>query len=116
MKLYRGIKSTGIHMNGRVCIQRSLLPVLVFFLLILSFPETGYARKPDIDSLRQRVKKKKYKFRVGENSATKYSLEQLCGLKIPPAALKMKPSDPPKQTLDDNFAGNSQLGYCFRNG
>ena len=109
--MYRGVKSTGIHMNGRVCIQRSWLTILVFFLLIFSFSETVYGRKPDIDSVRKRVKKKKYKFRVGENSATKYSLEQLCGLKIPPAALKAKLSAAPQQTLDDNFDWR-QLGGC----
>jgi len=37
----------------------------------------------DIEALRQRVEAEGWTFTVGENSATQYTLDQLCGLKVP---------------------------------
>lgn len=39
--------------------------------------------KPDIEAVRQRVRQKNHTFRVGPNPATEFTLEQLCGTKVP---------------------------------
>ena len=39
--------------------------------------------RPDIEAVRQRVLQKRYAFRVGPNPATDYTLEQLCGTRVP---------------------------------
>jgi cathepsin L len=43
----------------------------------------GYTARPDVAAVRKKVKDKGYTFIVGENPATQYSLEQLCGTKMP---------------------------------
>ena len=52
-------------------------------LLMAMIMQQGYAAKPDIVALRKKVKERGYTFEVGENPATKYSLDQLCGTKMP---------------------------------
>ena len=52
-------------------------------LLMAMIMQQGYAAKPDIVALRKKVKERGYTFEVGENPATKYSLQQLCGAKMP---------------------------------
>ena len=76
------------------------------FLAVTGFlVSDSFGKKPDIDAVKQRVREKKYSFEVGENPATQYSLDQLCGLKVPlnlqtplKDTLKASPED-----LPDNF-------------
>jgi parallel beta-helix repeat protein len=43
----------------------------------------AFAQRPDVEKVRKRVREKGYTFEVGENPATRYTLQQLCGTKLP---------------------------------
>ena len=75
---------------------------IVQFLLAVVFIDSAYGAKPDIAAVQKKVRDKHYKFRVGPNPATQYSLEQLCGLKIPAdvSAPKLKAPLPPQELPD----------------
>lgn len=77
----------------------------VGFSLVLALVVSGYADKPDLQAVQKRVREKQYKFRVGPNPATQYTLEQLCGLKVPPSVASQKVSapPPPQDPLPESF-------------
>ena len=53
------------------------------FCLIAATPALAQLTKEDIATLREQAEREGWTFDVGENEATKYSLEDLCGLKAP---------------------------------
>ncbi len=57
----------------------------VVSILVLGLPSAALAQltADDIDSLRQVAKENGWTFTIGENPATQYSLDQLCGLEMP---------------------------------
>lgn len=59
----------------------------------------------DIDLLQQRIDQNQWSFTVGENSATVYSIDELCGLKEPEQWWKTGEFDPcmPKGDFPDSF-------------
>ncbi len=61
--------------------------IAVFGLFFVSYSYAG--GRPDIEAVRDRVRQKNYTFRVGPNAATEYTLEQLCGTRVP-AGFKAK--------------------------
>ncbi|MCE5187460.1 MAG: right-handed parallel beta-helix repeat-containing protein [Planctomycetaceae bacterium] len=68
--------------------------------------------KPDLQTVEKRVRQGHYKFRVGPNPATRYPLERLCGLKIPPNFSARQPKAPlPPQPLPESFDWRA-LGGC----
>jgi len=59
---------------------------------------TAYGAKPDVQAVQKKVQDQKYKFRVGPNPATRYPLEQICGLKLPAGYTpKLKAPLPPQK-------------------
>ena len=54
---------------------------LIFLTLLIT--QQTLAARPDIEALRELIRQKGYTFEVGPNPATQYSLEQLCGTKVP---------------------------------
>jgi cathepsin L len=63
--------------------------------LTLLITQQTLAAKPDIEALRELVRQKGYTFEVGPNPATQYSLEQLCGTKVPDVRRpRLKPTPP----------------------
>lgn len=60
---------------------RILWGAAVLGLLFVSFSHAE--GKPDIEAVRQRASQKNYTFRVGPNPATEFTLEQLCGTRVP---------------------------------
>jgi hypothetical protein len=78
---------------------------------MLSLCACVLAGKPDVEAAAKKVKEKHYKFRVGPNPATQYTLEQLCGLKIPQGLPKKYAAPPPPQPLPDAFDWR-QLDGC----
>ena len=70
-----------------------LLTVFVTVLLVLAAglpapataeDETGEACYVDIEALQRRAQEEGWTYTVGENPATRYPLEDLCGLRVPP--------------------------------
>jgi hypothetical protein len=57
--------------------------VMGLALLLLAGPAFGQLTPADIKALRARGQAEGWTFTVGENPATKYSLDQLCGLVVP---------------------------------
>ena len=72
---------------------------IVGVLLVVVLLETAYGEKPDIQAVQKKVRDRQYKFQVGPNPATQYTLEQLCGLKIPAhvSGQKLKAPLPPQK-------------------
>ena len=70
---------------GRAATFLILRPVLI--MVILSSISAGFAlaglSAGDIATLREQGQKEGWTFTVGENDATQYSLDELCGLKVP---------------------------------
>ncbi len=64
----------------------SITLILLLFVLI---SQESNGRKPDVEAVRKRVRQKGYTFKVNHNSATEYSIEQLCGTR-PPDVLPMQ--------------------------
>jgi len=64
-------------------IRRLLLPVIVIFILILPSVVTAQLTAQDISALEEQAEKEGWTFSVGENSATAYARENLCGLVVP---------------------------------
>jgi len=64
-------------------VSKATLMVALIALLVTTVPVFGQMTSDDIAVLQEQGKKEGWTFTVGENSATKYSLEQLCGLKEP---------------------------------
>ncbi len=63
---------------------RSNLPHLTLIFLLLFVPPTfAQLSFDDIESLQARAQAEDWSFEVGENAATQYSLDQLCGLVEP---------------------------------
>lgn len=60
-----------------------LLSALVVFILFGYQFAAGQLSSEDIAALQQRAAEEGWTFTVGENSATQYSLDQLCGMKEP---------------------------------
>lgn len=81
-------------------------------LLVLLVSQISEAAKPDIKAIKKRMKGKGYTFEVGDNPATEYSLEQICGYKPPKKSFpkKLKGILPP-QELPDRFDWR-QLDGC----
>lgn len=69
----------------------------LIFLTLLTNQQT-FAARPDIEALRELVRRKGYTFEVGPNPATQYSLEQLCGTKVPDVR---RPRIKPAPRLED---------------
>jgi parallel beta-helix repeat protein len=63
--------------------KQSISITVLPLLLTLLTAEQTFAAKPDIEALRELVRQRGYTFEVGPNPATEYSLEQLCGTKVP---------------------------------
>jgi predicted outer membrane repeat protein len=73
---------------------------IVGVLLVVVLLDTADGAKPDIQAVQKKVRDRQYKFQVGPNPATQYTLEQLCGLKIPPNISGQKLNAPlPPQKL-----------------
>jgi cathepsin L len=68
-------------MNDFISYKRTIKSVLCLFSVII-IPQS-FAAKPDVEVLRKKIKDKNYTFQIGENPATQYSIEQLCGAKMP---------------------------------
>ncbi len=70
--------------------HRVLMSVIVAVLLTAGLPsgaaadETGSGCYVDIEALRMRASEEGWTYTVGENPATAYPLEEICGLKVPP--------------------------------
>jgi len=58
--------------------------LLSIFLVFSAIPALSQLTDQDIAELQQQAVEEGWSFEVGENSATQYSLDQLCGLKVPP--------------------------------
>lgn len=90
--------------------NRIYIFIFLFFVLISS---ESYARKPDVEAVRKRVRQKGYTFEVGPNPATNYSIEELCGTRRPEGLLLQSQAIPaPKQMpLPQRFDWR-ELGGC----
>ena len=60
-----------------------LLLVASLFLLVNGLSQAAGLSKQDIEALRQQGQTEGWTFTVGENPATAYNLEDLCGFKVP---------------------------------
>ncbi len=75
--------------------NRAIIPVTVLIILALSASIFGQTTAEQIDSLRAVGEREGWTFTVGLTDASQYSLEQLCGTKIPenlPADTRVMPS------------------------
>ena len=71
-------------MRVSVRIRRSILcSVTLFFGLIGAAPLQAELTPDDIQALNEQGQSEGWTFTVGLNEATQYSIEQLCGLKLP---------------------------------
>jgi C1A family cysteine protease len=68
--------------------------------IALSAPATGQLKNEDIAALREKGKAEGWTFSVSQNSATEYSLEELCGLIPPPDWQESARFDPCVKKLD----------------
>jgi len=57
--------------------------IVISILILLAIPAQGQLTSQDISQLEEQAKQDNWTFSVGENPATAYSLDQLCGLKVP---------------------------------
>jgi C1A family cysteine protease len=82
----------------------ALLAALVA-ILVTTAPAFGQLTSEDIAALQKQAEEEGWTFTVGENSATKYSLDELCGLKEPENWQATARFDPmaPKIDLPDSF-------------
>ncbi|TET95051.1 MAG: hypothetical protein E3J26_03470, partial [Candidatus Zixiibacteriota bacterium] len=74
-------------------------------VLVTTAPAFGQLTSEDIAALQKQAQEEGWTFTVGENSATEYSLEELCGLKEPEDWQATARFDPmaPKLDLPDSF-------------
>jgi C1A family cysteine protease len=81
------------------------LLVALTAILITTAPAFGQLTSEDIAALQKQAEQEGWTFTVGENSATKYSLEELCGLKEPEnwQATARFDAMTPKTDLPDSF-------------
>jgi parallel beta-helix repeat protein len=98
--------------NGGLMTLRLANRAIAAGLLFVWLAAGVSAGKPDIEAVRKKVKNKNYTFQVGPNPATEFSLEQICGLKMPLTLSAPKPKAPlPPQDLPDRFDWR-QLDGC----
>jgi len=96
------------HMReiGRsLCVHTGIICVVVVIMLSLATPAFGQLSTEDIEALQQQAEAEGWTFTVGENSATHYSLDELCGTVEPEnwrATAKFDPCTPNK-TLPASF-------------
>jgi len=84
--------------------RRTAVGAIVHCLLAVALADMAFGARPDIEAVQKRVQERQYKFRVGPNPATQYSLEQICGLKIPAGIASQKLRAPlPQQELPVSF-------------
>jgi len=69
-------------MRGYMAYRQAFRAVFLCIFAMLTALQ-GYAARPDVAAVRKKAKDKGYTFIIGENPATQYSLEQLCGTKMP---------------------------------
>jgi len=66
----------------RICLG-SFLGLILALLMVTAQPGNAELSNQDIAALQQRADAEGWTFEVGENEATQYSLEDLCGLRMP---------------------------------
>jgi len=71
--------------RSQLSVRLLSLCILAFLVLIAGFPEAALAQldRAAIAEMQTQASSEGWTFEVGENEATKYPLEQLCGLKEP---------------------------------
>ncbi|MBN2226678.1 MAG: hypothetical protein JW763_04885 [candidate division Zixibacteria bacterium] len=94
---------------------KPLLTISLLFLVSIAFiSPPGYAQltSDDIADLQKEAVDEGWTFTIRENSATQYSLEQLCGLKIPDNWRELAPFDEcaPKRDLPSSFDWRTEVG------
>jgi len=88
------------------------LLVTLAAVLVTTIPVYGQLTSEDIVALQEQGRQEGWTFTVGENPATKYSLEELCGLKEPANWQATAPFDPctPKGDLPVTFDWRDSAG------
>ncbi len=77
------MESLGTFRRKRDCLGFVLSATLVAVLMVATVPVYGQLTSEDIAVLEEQGREEGWSFTVGENPATQYSLDQLCGLKEP---------------------------------
>ena len=73
------------HADASVATRRGWRLVAAYSLVVaLAVPALAQLTPTDIDALRAEAEREGWSFTVGENQATQYALEDLCGLVMPP--------------------------------
>jgi len=75
--------SNGFNPAWKTHTNVMLLTSIVLILLMAPVSASGELTPDDIANLQDRAQDEGWTFVVGENSATQYSLDQLCGLQVP---------------------------------
>ncbi|MEA2031732.1 MAG: C1 family peptidase [candidate division Zixibacteria bacterium] len=85
--------------------SRMALLLTVFLLFLTAAPVFGQLTADDLDSLREQAKEEGWTFKITDNPATKYSLDELCGFVEPPDWQKNARFDPctPRKDLPSAF-------------
>jgi C1A family cysteine protease len=93
------------RISRRTRLSAPLLLVVISFLIFLASTASAQLTAGDIQSLQQQVQAENLSFQVGENAATQYPIDQLCGMKPPPDWQQGAPYDPcvAKSTLPSRF-------------
>ncbi len=82
------------------------VPLAILVALGATAPAFGQLTSADVAALRQRAEHEDWTFTVGENPATGYRLDELCGLKVPDEGWSRPPriaAPPPVTGLPDQF-------------
>lgn len=74
--------------------------VVVLLILLLPLVSSAQLKPEDITVLRERAQEESWSFTVGENGATGYAYEELCGLKAPDNWATAGVFDPMAEKLD----------------
>ncbi len=78
-----------------------ILPFIILFLGLFSITASAQLSQSDIEKLKEQAELNGWTFKISENPATEYSLDQLCGLKVPDNWQEMAPFDPMDKSTKD---------------